>query len=218
MNEENKSLPGEIEEIIAKQKKIKKTIIVSAVVIALITVVLIAALMLPNLFTKGKDSDKGKDKEVSYIFYPQNYDEDIYENEEYMKMNRYVMFKNLETGVTEDINNLADDKYLAFMAELVNSIIEGDADKYNSMFSEEYLKKNSNAVRKRFTMQMLYDIVVARHHTDEGTVYSLEYKIMKNNGSYRSDMPSDCSKTQYFLISDHDGELLIDKLAVAGQN
>ena len=103
------------------------------------------------------------------------------------------------------------------MLELINSIIEGDADKYNSMFSEEYLKKNASTVRERFTMQMLYDIVVSKHYTESGAVYSLEYKIMKNNGSYRSDMPSDCSKTQYFAISDHNGELLIDGLAVAGK-
>jgi hypothetical protein len=85
------------------------------------------------------------------------------------------------------------------------------------MFSEKYLRENSDTVRERFTMQMLYDIVVTRHYTESGVVYSLEYKIMNNNGSYRSDMPSDCSKTHYFVISDYNGQLLIDEVATAGR-
>ena len=213
----NQNVAREIEELLAKQRKTKKAIIISSAIIAAAAVILIIALSLPNFFeAKDKNTSDNGDG-PSYIFYPQDYNEDIYENSEYMSRNRYIMFKNLETGVTEDISNLRDDKYLVFMAELINSIIEGDAEKYNSMFSEDYLRENAESVRERFTMQMLYDIVVARHYTESGTVYSLEYKIMHNNGSYRSDMPSDCSKTQYFAISDHNGELLIDGLAVAGK-
>lgn len=215
--DKNHEVPREIEELLAKQRKTKKAITIASVIIAAAVVILIIALSLPNFFEANDTNTDDKGDGPSYIFYPQDYDEDIYKNSEYMSRNRYIMFKNLETGVTEDINNLTDDKYLAFMAELVNSIIEGDADKYNSMFSEEYLKKNADTVRERFTMQMLYDIVVARHYTESGTVYSLEYKIMKNNGSYRSDMPSDCSKAQYFVISEHNGKLLIDGLAVSGR-
>ncbi len=213
MNEVEKTSREDILKIIEKQKKIKKTIIISAVILGIMIVALAVALTLPNIFRRD-NGNVGIKKDPSYVFYKQNYDENIFENDEYMSKNRFIMFKNLETGVTEDISNLSDDKYLVFMSDLVNAIIEGDANKYNSMFSDEYLNANADNIRERFTMQMLYDIVVTRHYTDSGTVYSLEYKIMKNNGSYRSDMPSDCSKAQYFVISEHNGELKIDRLVV----
>lgn len=211
MNETERSSMEDISQIIAKQKRTKKIMMIAAIILALITVALILALTIPNLLKKDKAGSK---KDPSYIFYTADYNENIYENSEYMALNRYVMFYNTATGVTEDINNFPDDKYLVFMSELVNAIIEGDAKKYNSMFSDKYLLANSDKVREYFTMQKLYDIVVTKHYTEEETIYSLEYKIMENNGTYRSDMPSDCSKAQYFLISDHAGKLLIDNLIV----
>ena len=219
LDRNNVTLPPEIAELIKKQKRIKKIIIISAIVTVLLFAVLIAVLSLPaGKDGNGSSNKPGSSSAPSYIFYPLNYGEDIYQNSEYMSRNRNIMFKNIETGVTEDIYLSSNDEYLMFMAQLVTYIIEGDAKSYNACFSEEYLSENSESLKERFTMQMLYDIVVTRHYLSDGVVYSLEYKIMKNNGSYRSDMPSDCSKAQYFVISDHGGKLLIDSLTVVGGN
>ena len=74
-----------------------------------------------------------------------------------------------------------------------------------------------------FTMQQVYDILITRvavtDVVDEKLgkytqyEYTVEYKIHKNNGTFRTDLGHDDSRKQYFILSDSTGsEVLIDQI------
>jgi hypothetical protein len=107
-----------------------------------------------------------------------------------------------------------------FLRGMVDAILAGDADAYNACFSDLYFTKAER--QGEFSMQKLYDIIIGTYSEEKVTengqtytkyVYTLEYKIRRNNGSLRSDMGSNGSRTQYLLITDREGKLLIDGVA-----
>ena len=67
---------------------------------------------------------------------------------------------------------------------------------------------------------MLYDITVylySQESLDGGETrytYALEYKIHKNNGTFRNDIGED-QKTQYIVITDREGTLKIDAISTS---
>jgi hypothetical protein len=72
-----------------------------------------------------------------------------------------------------------------------------------------------------FTKQKLYDIEIEFYqetstNEDGDTVnsfdYWLYYKIRRNNGTFRNDMASDCSRKEYIRVSERDGKWKIDIL------
>ena len=65
-------------------------------------------------------------------------------------------------------------------------------------------------------MQRLYDIELSklRDYYDENGmrvyVFKLDYKIMKNNGTFRRDIDSSTSRTKTIYVTDREGKLAID--------
>ena len=101
----------------------------------------------------------------------------------------------------------------------MTSAIAGDHDAYNDCFSKEYLLTNGYA--DEFTMQKIYGIVIQKYSVtaksgDGGIyneyVYTLDYKIMENDGTLRRDIGSDMSRTQYITVTDRTGEYKIDRI------
>ena len=99
-------------------------------------------------------------------------------------------------------------------------MINGDVKNYNLCYSDLYHEKTKP--KENFTMQKIYDVTLKKMSeesiSNDGTVYtryifSLNYKILKNNGTLRNDFLNG-SRTQYISLTDRTGELKIDGVTV----
>ena len=111
--------------------------------------------------------------------------------------------------------------------QYLQALIQGDAKKYNSLFTEEYLREKGE--QDAFPMQRIYDIyaVCYRKHTyteDElnGEYYGItqyryqvNYCIQYNDGSVRKDLPSGASKPIYLeiLVSADETDVKINSIS-----
>ena len=108
---------------------------------------------------------------------------------------------------------------VVFLAQFIQTIIDGDHEAYNACFSDAYLE--THAKQNIFTPQKLYNILLCEIEREEVTqngishtvyTYSVEYMIRRNNGTFRRDIGSDAVRPQYLIISDQKGEMKIDNI------
>ena len=220
-NTEDKKSRGE-----ANKSKIspkKKLIIVLISIVALIVVLFAISFAIDKYYDKKESADNAP---IDYDFYPADFDEYIYNDADYSNLieNGFISYKDNSTGLTLGIDRDSAAEHgeeAEFMMNLLYSIIDGDAARYNSFFSEAYYENNDK--HGEFTMQKLYDVTIIKESSEtvseQGSDYTkytfvLEYKILKNNGTFRNDI-GDGSKKQYITVTDRDGKLLIDSLATA---
>lgn len=199
------------------RKKLKRNIILFFVLLCVFLIISYSALSLMESFVARRDEDHSS----SYIFYPSDYEKDIFADPEYLGLNRYITVVDGPLAITVTDGDFGSHgEVVAFLAEkYIDSIIKGDAETYNSCFSEKYYQDNEPL--ERFTMQQLHNITLTLEDTEkiedgEGEYmlygYRVEYMIHCNNGSFRYDLHSDSIRPQYLVISDRTGEYLIDKV------
>lgn len=172
----------------------------------------------------GSKKDTYNPTNQTIIFFTPDYDEDIYQDSEYMSLDRNIYIYDIDTGVTESIESEDLEGYgdgVKFVVDLVNSIIAGNAELYNDFFSDECFYNDLVEEKEAFTMQKLYNIKITCMNetdvSDNTQTYRqyeiiLEYMIRNNNGTFRTDIGSDASKMQYLVITDRSGELLIENI------
>ena len=212
---------------IEASRKLKRRLLIGA----LITVVLlVGAVSLLSLFDEKTDEKTGgvsaqkPSKPSSVIFATPDYDRtvDIRTDPSYLELNRTVRLKRGQYTVviTED-DLVSHSPAVGVLYELVETIIDGNADAHNALFSDLYFTENDGEPEKPFTMQRIYDIVITEIReqtvTNDGEeyteyIYSLEYKINRNDGTYRVDIGHDASRPQYFMLTNRSGEVKIDRL------
>ena len=62
-------------------------------------------------------------------------------------------------------------------------------------------------------MQRLYDIKIEKISSEAPNyIYMLEYKIHKNDGTFRRDIDSDAARPQYLVILEKNDVFLIDEI------
>lgn len=231
MREENKDIKkGENDIVIPKendkkrnaQKLKKKMIIIIVAVLVLISLLFVASFIIDRYYDKKRAEESTP---INYNFYPANYDENIFEDQEYTELiaNGFILYTDSSSNLTLGITRETSIKYgdeVAFMIEYLYSIINGDADAYNACFSEAYFQNNKKL--DRFTMQKIYNVSLVKVSSSESEsgeyneyLFTLEYQIMENNGTFRNDI-GEGSKKQFIKISDKNGELLIDSVSTAG--
>ncbi len=144
-----------------------------------------------------------------YIFSKTDYDKNIFEDEAYLGKNRYIKYTEggQSTLIAEGDYKLHGDN-VAMLVRYFDSIIYGDAEGYNGFFEESYFETHEK--KAEFTMQMLYDIEIELVSSEkqnagldfESTVYlyRVTYKIMNNNGTFRTDMGSDMAVPELYEI------------------
>ena len=169
------------------------------------------------------ESNKAKEPTSDYMdhiktisFYPSAYGQDIYADEEYMKLNRYISYKNgPDTYMIADGDYLKYGVCMEFFAGYFESVKLGEYEDYDKYFTDEYLKKQSN--KDMFAPQKIYDITLEETRTDihtdgtESHFFYVNYKIFKNDGSFRNDMGSDVTRALvYELVVGVDGKVLIN--------
>ncbi|MCR5681952.1 MAG: hypothetical protein K6G29_05805 [Clostridiales bacterium] len=207
----------------AKKKKKKRLIIVLSAVTLLAAVSWVLTTF-PNLFA-GRKNNSGvttmySDRNISYLFYESDYDLDPTTDEDYMGQDRQLWYKlgNLAVGGELDESVWLDyNAAVRFFAKYFRTAIAGDAETYNTFFTDHYYEDNKPYYR--FAPQRIYDMHVeelSETVSGDGTtvwVFNVEYRIMKNDGSFRNDIPSDGSKKLRFtLIGDAAGGVKIDAI------
>ena len=145
-------------------------------------------------------------------------DFDIFEYEDYLRYDRTVYLDDPRTGVMISVSESEagqQGKGFALLYDLLTALTEGDADAYNSLVAD------SLAV-PTFTQQQLYDMVITRVSQEtvqdkNGSyhqyVFTLEYKIRENNGSFKNNLSSDTSRPVTVVVNNSSGELKIVEIA-----
>ena len=220
MNDDNNPAAN----ITVKKRKGKSRTLL-AVTVAVILIVSSATILLyPYIRQKLGSSKKPdnlpmySDKLVSYNFYPSIYDLDITTVPEYMDLDRYLYYTiGGNTIAVTDGNYQAYGNAVAFFGEYFETVIAGDVEKYNTFFTNRYYETADPY--ELFAPQMLYDINVEQlsrtvSDTDNSITYAfnVSYKIYRNDGTFRNDIPSDASKTLYFELIENDGDIKIDRI------
>ncbi len=174
-----------------KSKKIKRgIIIVSAVLLGLILILFVMRLFAPKVgFT---------DKRDDIFYFPEDYNEDIFEDLVYINRFRDVRFDYYGTAIYINVENYAaQSKEAKFFYDYFDTVISGEYQTYKNFFHKSFFSHHS--IPKKFTMQKIYDIEVYTMSSDiiDGEVfetYKVSYKIQENNGSFRADVSSNESK------------------------
>ena len=202
-------------------KKSKKTLWI--IFISIVGAIVFLAVMVSLLEMVSMSRKTVEELVIDYDFYPANYQTDIYENERYQELMKgtFLSYNDESWGRIVSTTRETAVKHgaeVAFMVEYVYSIIEGDTPAYNACCSSEYYQEHSK--KENFTMQMLYNIMITKKSEEKVSengknytkyYFAVEYQIHENNGTFRKDI-GEGSRVQYFLLTDREGQLLIDDL------
>lgn len=205
-----------------RRRNKKILLCVAGVVLALLLLAFGGTALIRHL-TKPKPPQRKE-----YRFYPIVEGEDIFADAGYVTLDRNPYFENPNDGITvsfsaDNLSAIPEDLRLPvdLLLRYVDYAIHGQTEQLNALCSEKYLKSGFE-LKEEFTPQKIYDIKFTYNLRDvleeeDGTWdrwrFWVEYKIRKNNGTFRSDMESDCSRRELFEITYRDGKVEIDAIA-----
>ena len=196
----------------------KKNVKTALFIMSGILVFAVAGLLLLNHFLTKEDDTSEK-----YIhFYPVD-DRNIFENPDYLSLNRSVLFCDDPSGWYGQTTEITAEERMGFDAtvrfadDYLNALIYGSESALRAMCSSDYLSVHEIS---DFTQQMIYEAKIIYHSTEgrEGggklVTYRLDYKIYKNNGTYRRDVGSDTVKSEYLVlgVSSDESEICIEDI------
>lgn len=211
----------------SKRSSQKRGIIIAFAVMAAIVLIWYVGVPAVNGLIKNINSQKDKnepasdymDHIVSHSFYPANYDEDIYADEEYKQKERRIAYKNgADTYYLDEGDYKEHGRTIEFFGRYFDTVINGRYEEYDDYFTDFYFENQSN--KERFTPQKIYDIMVTLlgSTASEGITtynYYVEFKIVKNNGTFRNDIGSNASRrVVYELVESDNGTVLINYIGV----
>ncbi len=196
------------------QAKKKKRIIVTVAVLGAVTVLLVAMELTQRYFLREPDTTRpliyqtGTSKPV-YLEEPDP-DFDIFDDPDWLDEDRLIhYFDGSEGTVITWERNEAGMVGVLFL-RYFDALMKGDCEAYNALFTQNYFADRE--ADDYFTMQRVYNISVTK--TQEYTftegqyagltryLFTVEYCIMRNDGTFRDDIPSDFSCPMIFeLIS-----------------
>lgn len=224
MDQENQNFEEQSRMAKESTRKLKRNmliVIISMVIFAVIAFPLIG--FLDKLQTGGAEEETPKLPPSSIIFATPDYEYDIMKDPDYLQLNRRIYYCDERSGMTEELTDKTVTGYgpaAVVLRDFINTIIAGDSDAYNDLFSSNYYANHDPEAP--FTMQRLYDIKLTKINesivSGESGKYTqyefeVEYKIRLNDGTYRTDIGHDESKKQYFILSDSTSEdVLIDQI------
>jgi hypothetical protein len=193
-----------------KKKKLKK------ITLILIAVLLFVGLLWLILYGITALLSGGREESADTSFFEPDYEENILEDQLYLSKNRMVYYLEYGSGevVTSDnINNLPD--CARFFDTYFKTVINGDYNKYRTFFTDNYIKEN--VLPERFTMQRIYDIEVDLFDKRQDAdivieTFVVRYKIMFNNGTFRSDVGSNVIKPLVFELYRTGDSVLINAI------
>lgn len=146
-----------------------------------------------------------------------DYDANILEDESYLELDRRIhLRRGPETIALESAEAVrAQGEAVEFLTRYFDAILTGDAQMYNSCFTDTYYK--SALPYERFAPQKIYNILMEEAERTEGDagdsyVYYVSYAIHENDGTFRRDVASDAARVLVFTLVPVDGSLKIDHI------
>lgn len=234
MSENKKELVKETSKSPADKKR--KWIIASAVFV--VTAVVSAVLYYWLFVIEEQPPEPQYDKLGSYIDVEEatskeyfDWDENIFEDEEYLSKDRRVYYSTGNETVILDVNDKRLKPGASIFPGYFEAIINGDNDKVNSYYTEAFIEDITSeedpekrhpyyrSLTERYTMQRLYDMKVTFVGTPyEGNTqyiwYKVEYRLARNNGTFLDILGTNMSghdvllRQDFYLLED-DGEYKI---------
>ena len=185
---------------------------------ALIVVCALALVAIIVLFlTREKPPEKATpytaDVYDPYSFAPNDPDApSIFDDPDYLSLDRSLHVNNgiEEYTLTDASSDLADGE-TAFFVRYFDALSHGASELYDSMFTNAYYEKY--LAQTDFSEQRVYDIHLTRlsdSGSGQSAYFLVEYKIARNNGSFRRDIASDASRPVVFEIVSSGGEYKIN--------
>lgn len=192
----------------AAKKRIKTTVIVVLAVLLLLGALVAAIPFLTDLIL----SQRG-DNNISFNdwrFFEPDYGKNILADEVYLSLNRRIYYDRFGDVITVSSPDPTESsESAAFFYRYFDCLIQGDFENYSSFFTGECIKNNPELIPERFTMQAVYDISVklfnsSSKETSYGEVraeiYEVSYRIFENNGTFRTDILPDDTRTLVFEV------------------
>ena len=148
--------------------------------------------------------------------YP-DYDANIFEDASYLELDRRIHLRRGPETVTLESEDAmtAQGEAVILLTRYIESILFGDAQMYNSFFTDTYYKRV--LPYERFAPQKIYNILLEEVERTEDIagdsfVYYVSYAIHENDGTFRRDIPSDAVRTLVFSLVPENGTLKIDAI------
>lgn len=190
-----------------KQKNKKPAIIFISVVVFLVLVIALYYTIAGFMIKDG----------IKYIIggkiylYPPDYESNIFENEKYLELDRQIKYSDgFGTWVISDNNGICtNDNVEKFLVGYISCLQNADIANLKAYYSDNCFKELK--LPSRITMQKIYEPIftevkkeLIRENDQEFYRYDIkvEYKIMRNDGTFRSDIASDSIKPQNFIIEE----------------
>ena len=110
------------------------------------------------------DKIRNKEEENSFNFYEADYDENIFEDPEYLSLieNGYISYcdmDNVTLGIDEeDAETYGKD--VAFIVTYIQHMVNGEVNEYNDCYSDLYYEKEEP--KENFTKQKIYDVLIKK--------------------------------------------------------
>ena len=209
--------PEEKRDTTNDKKKIKK---IAVIVLAAFLVIgaLYGALYAVELMLKPDYSDISYE---DYRFFEADYSKNILEDQLYLSLNRNIYFERMgsENVLTKENAigfSIAADLFYNYFDCLIN----GDYQSYSSFFTQACLESPSFDLPERFTMQGIYDVhinlfrsdIVDAENNSVREIYEVSYRIFENNGTFRTDILPDETRTLVFEININSGVAKINAI------
>ena len=176
----------------AKKRKIVKIFVITALLLALLFAV---SLVLEGIVKKNSES------ELDYKFYTPTEEENYFEDPDYLKKDRTLHYTDsMGQRWFVDEKSSCGDIGAVFFRLYFLALEQGDADSLNSMYKKELGEYTDFTPQRVYAKELVY---LSDGKIDDDTfyiTYSLDYNIMKNDGSFRRDIGSDMSRTQYITL------------------
>lgn len=210
--------PEDKRDTTADKQKIKKALKI-VICVFLVLGLLLGAL---HLVTKWLEPEPEDISYEDFRFFEADYSKNILEDELYLAHNRGIYYNRFgnENELTEanakDIAPAAE-----FFYDYFDCIITGDYKSYPSYFTQACLGSENFVLPERFTMQGLYDIHVnlfsAKREEISGEeitveIYEVSYRIFENNGTFRTDILPDETRTLVFELYISNGVVKINAI------
>ncbi len=188
------------------KKKIKKAAIAVICVFAFLGLLLGVLAIITELLEPEYDDTSYED----FRFFEADYNKNIFEDELYLSRDRNIYYNRYGTESILTESNADDISVSAdFFLDYFNCVINGDYQSYPQFFTNECLNSDGFTLPEKFTMQGLYDIHVNLYNANVGDedngevvteIYEVSYRIFENNGTFRSDILPDETRTLVFEL------------------
>ncbi|MBQ7011444.1 MAG: hypothetical protein IJN63_07025 [Clostridia bacterium] len=196
-----------ISDVIGNVKGKKKGILVGALIalcLLLAAALICLVLWVVDLFIP----ERGEQLVNSFELYEPDFEYDISNDAAYMAEDRRVWVNDGTLSAPIDDEDYSDNQLYLFFEKYFTALQTGDGETLRSCYNADVAKKLR--IPYKLSMQRVYDInlqyISSESKSDsdgivyEEVIYRFEYKIMKNDGVFRSDLESGAVRPQYITM------------------